>query len=130
MERVQILEALDELVSLDRSQRSELELLARSTTAAERDLEDSLSRGDMAAIGAAAQRGSLTDEEYAVVRFGLSGLRALVQGMESRGEAPPTDVVDRLAELETWALPRIDQYEAERLDAIRGVVEAAERVVH
>jgi hypothetical protein len=127
MEREQILEALDELVSLDRSRRSELEVLARSTTVAEHDLEDALSRGDTAAIGAAARRGSLTDEEYAVVRFGLSGLRALIEGMESHGEAPPTEVVATLDDLETWALPRIDQYEAERLAAVRGVLAACER---
>jgi hypothetical protein len=123
MEREQILEALDELVSLDREQRSELEVLARSTTTAERDLEAALDRGDTTAIGAAARRGSLTDEEHAVVRFGICGLRALVQGMESQGEAPPTEVVEALAEIESWALPRIDQYEAERLDAVREMIE-------
>jgi hypothetical protein len=126
MERVQILEALDELVDLDRDQRSELELLAASTTAAELDLEAALSRGDMSAIGAAARRGSLTDEEYAVVRFGLAGLRALVKGMESQGEAPPTDIVDALCEIEAWALPRIDQYEAERLGAVRDLIASFE----
>jgi hypothetical protein len=126
MERTQILDALDELVSLDRDQRSELEVLAESTTAAEHDLEDALSRGDMTAIGAAARRGSLTDEEYAVVRFGLSGLRALVQGMESQGDAPPADIVEALFEIEVWALPRIDQYEAERLDAVRSVIASLE----
>lgn len=126
MERAQILEALDELVTLDRDQRSELEVLAESTTAAEHSLEEALSRGDMTAIGAAARRGSLTDEEYAVVRFGLSGLRALVQGMESRGDAPPTEIVETLAEIEAWALPRIDQYEAERLDAVRGLIASLE----
>ena len=127
MERVQILEALDELVTLDADQRSELEVLAVSTTAAEHDLEDALSRGDTTAIGAAARRGSLTDEEYAVVRFGLTGLRALVQGMESQGAAPPTEIVDALAEIEAWALPRIDQYEAERLGAVRDLIAACER---
>ncbi len=127
MERTQILEALDELVALDSDQRSELELLAESTTAAEQELEEALSRGDMTAIGAAARRGSLTDEEYAVVRFGLSGLRALVEGMESQGDAPPAEIVDTLAEIEAWALPRIDQYEAERLDAVRGLIESLER---
>jgi hypothetical protein len=126
MERVQILEALDELVDLDHDQRSELELLAASTTAAELDLEAALSRGDMSAIGAAARRGSLTDEEYAVVRFGLAGLRALVKGMESQGEAPPTDIVDALSEIEAWALPRIDQYEAERLGAVRDLIASFE----
>ena len=123
MERTQILEALDELVTLDGDQRSELELLAESTTVAEQQLEEALSRGDMTAIGAAARRGSLTDEEHAVVRFGICGLRALVQGMESQGEAPPTEVVEALAEIESWALPRIDQYEAERLDAVREMIE-------
>ena len=127
MERTQILDALDELVSLDSGQRSELELLAASTTVAEQDLEEALSRGDMTAIGAAARRGSLTDEEYAVVRFGLSGLRALVEGMESQGDALPAEIVDTLAEIEAWALPRIDQYEAERLDAVRGLIETLER---
>ena len=126
MERVQILDALDELVSLDRDKRSELEVLAESTTAAEHELEEALSRGDMTAIGAAARRGSLTDEEYAVVRFGLSGLRALVQGMESQGDAPPADIVETLSETEAWALPKIDQYEAERLDAVRSVIAALE----
>lgn len=126
MERVQILDALDELVSLDRDQRSELDVLAESTTAAEHNLEEALSRGDMTAIGAVARRGSLTDEEYAVVRFGLSGLRALVQGMESQGDAPPADIVEALSEIETWALPRIDQYEAERLDAVRSVIASLE----
>ena len=128
MERTQILEALDELVSLDGDQRSELELLAQSTMVAEQQLEEAFSRGDMTAIGAAARRGSLTDEEYAVVRFGLSGLRALVRGMESQGEAPPTDIVDALAEIEAWAVPRIDQYEAERLDAVRDLIADLERV--
>ena len=127
MERVQILEALDELVTLDRDQRSELELLPAATTAAEHDLEDALSRGDMSAIGAAARRGSLTDEEYAVVQFGLTGLRTLVKGMESQGDAPPTDIVDALAEIEVWALPRIDQYEAERLGAVRDLIASCER---
>ena len=126
VERVQILDALDELVSLDRNQRSELEVLARSTITAERTLEAALVRGDTTAIGAAARRGSLTDEEHAVVRFGLCGLRALVQGMESQGEAPPTEVVDALSDIETWAVPRIDQYEAERLGAVRGLIEACE----
>ena len=119
MERGHLLDALDELVSLNRGQRSELEVLARSTTAAESALEDALDRGDTTAIGAAARRGSLTDEEHAVVRFGICGLRALVRGMESQGEAPPTEVVDALSDIETWALPRIDQYEAERLGAVR-----------
>ncbi len=127
MERTQILDALDELVSLDSDQRSELELLAASTTVAEQELEEAVSRGDMTAIGAAARRGSLTDEEYAVVRFGLSGLRALVEGMESQGDAPPAEIVATLAEIEAWALPRIDQYEAERLDAVRGLIESLER---
>ena len=101
-------------------------MLAESTTAAEHDLEDALSRGDMTAIGAAARRGSLTDEEYAVVRFGLSGLRALVEGMESQGDAPPADIVEVLAEIEAWAVPRIDQYEAERLDAVRSLIASCE----
>ncbi len=61
-----------------------------------------------------------------MVRFGICGLRALVQGMESRGEAPPTEVVDALSDIESWALPRIDQYEAERLGAVRGLIEACE----
>ena len=126
MERVQILEALDELVVLDADQRSELEVLARSTITAERNLEAALDRGDTTAIGAAARRGSLTDEEHAVVRFGICGLRALIQGMESRGEVPPTDVVDALSEIETWALPRIDQYEAERMDAVRELIATCE----
>jgi hypothetical protein len=128
MERVQILEALDELVSLDRDQRSELELLARSTTAAERHLEGALDRGDLTAIGAAARRGSLTDEEHAVVRFSVCGLRALVHGMESKGEAPPAEVVEALSDIEAWALPRIDQYEAERLDAVRELIANCESV--
>ena len=126
MERGHLLDALDELVSLNRDQRSELEVLARSTTAAERALEDALDRGDTTAIGAAARRGSLTDEEHAVVRFGICGLRALVRGMESQGEAPPTEVVEALSDIETWALPRIDQYEAERLGAVRGMLAAWE----
>jgi hypothetical protein len=127
MERVQILEALDELIALDVDQRSELEVLARSTITAERNLEAALDRGDTTAIGAAARRGSLTDEEHAVVRFGICGLRALIQGMESRGEVPPTEVVDALSEIETWALPRIDQYEAERMDAVRELIARCER---
>lgn len=126
VERVQILEALDELGSLDRDQRSELQVLARSTTTAERKLEESLLRGDTTAIGAAARRGSLTDEEHVLVRFGLCGLRALVRGMESRGEAPPAEAVDALQDIEIWALPRMDQYEAERLGAVRAMIAACE----
>ncbi len=126
MERIQILDALDELVSLDPDQRRELELLAQSTRVAERQLEEALAEGDTTAIGAAARRGSLTDEEHALVRFGLSGLRALVGGMEAQGTAAPADIVDALAEIEAWALPRIDQYEAERLDAVRRVIAAHE----
>ena len=126
MERAQILEALDELVALDGDQRSELEVLARSMVDAEYRLEAALDGGDLTAIGAAARRGSLTDEEHAVVRFGICGLRALVNGMESRGEAPPTEVVEALSDIEAWALPRIDQFEAERLDAVRDQIEAWE----
>ena len=127
VERVQIIDALDELVPMDRAQRSELDVLARSSFAAERNLEAALDRGDMTAIGAAARRGSLTDEEHAVVRFGLCGLRMLVEGMESQGEAPTAEVVEALSDIEAWAVPRIDQYEAERLGAVRGLIEVCER---
>lgn len=113
-----ILDGICDSVVVDDARRAELAVLAESMNGAASRLARDISTGRMGEIRAAASRGSLTDDEHTILRWCLLQLRTLVEGIEREGRVPPAKLVEELEDLELWARPRVDQYEAERRAAL------------
>lgn len=117
----EILDDVCDAVDVDGSRRDELAVLAESMNGAARRLDRDISSGRLGEIRAAADRGSLTDDEHTLLRWCILQLGTLVEGMERERRVPPAELVEELGDLERWAQPRFDQYEAERLEALRAL---------
>lgn len=117
----EILDCVCDTVVVDDTRRDELAVLAESMNGAATRLEHDIFSGRLGEIQAAADRGSLTDDEHTLLRWSILQLRTLIEGIEREGGLAPAELVDELEDLERWARPRLDQYEAERLDAVRAL---------